>query len=259
MDEAPFECTSLNSSSYVWLSWNDFLAQLKPLTDGNGFREGNVYLGRNILQTEEHSEQLCRIDLNTGHCVSVSGEQSQHILYTEILVQRLPLHYDLKTVRVGSWKNVTTGENIVLATTHLSNRKLETQFVQKVIPYDLQREVQFDLPADLISDVKVNVYDESGRLSLRFDVGDAASTLISKSVPAIKRLLPRTSIEVTVQGRDDRVLSKLNADLITVFDRADDKTVVDRFTAKNLMLNVSVRSIDRGVSAVLPPPQCTTT
>lgn len=228
----------MNSSSYAWVSWNDFLGQVKPSSD-NAFREGNAYLGRNILQQEEDSEEFCRIDLTTGHCVALGGTQSQNIISTEVLVQRLPLHYDLKAVHLGSWKNVTEGENVVLATTHLFNRQDSTQFVQKVVPYDLEREVQFDLPENLVQGIAMNVYDEAGRLGLRFDVGDAATTLISKSVPAIKRMLAHTSIEVTVAGRTERVLSKLNGDLITVFDRADDKAVVDRFT-QNLMLNVSV-------------------
>lgn len=174
--------------------------------------------------------------------MALAGNQSQNIISTEVLVQRLPIHYDLKIVHVGAWKNITEGEHVSLATTHLYNRQSDNQFVQKVIPYDLEREVQFDpLPEDLLRDVKVNVYDEAGRLDLRFDVGDAATTLISKSVPAIKRLLPRTSIEVSVQGRNDRVLSKVNGDLITVFDRADNDNaaLVQRFT-KNLVLNVSI-------------------
>lgn len=134
---------------------------------------------------------------------------------------------------------MTEGESVLLATTNLINREESTQFVQKVIPFDLEREVQFDLPENLVQGISVNVYDEAGRLGLRFDVGDAATTLISKSVPAIKRLLGRTSVGVTVTGHTERVLSKLNGNLITVFDRNDDKAVVERFT-QNLVLNVSV-------------------
>lgn len=241
VDELPFDCGQQNS--YVWLPWNDFLSTVKPMTNGNGFREGNVYFGRNLLHEKEEVAEFCRIDLNSGHCVALAANQSQNIISTEILVQRLPIHYDLKIVHVGAWKNITEGEHVSLASTHLYNRQSDNQFVQKVIPYDLEREVQFELlPEDLLRDVKVNVYDEAGRLDLSFGVGDAATTLISKSVPAIKRLLPRTSIAVSVQGRNDRVLSKVNGDLITVFDRADDNAaVVQRFT-KNLVLNVSICS-----------------
>lgn len=233
--EQPFDCVKLNSSSFVWLAWNDYVAQVKPIEGEKGYLEGNVYLGRNILQ-EDDAVEFCRIDMSNGHCVAIGG--SQNVIYSEILVQRLPLRYDLKTVQIGAWKNVTEGETIQLAQTNLINRDEATQFVQKVIPYDLEREVQFDLPENLVKDIQVNVYDEAGRLGLRFDVGDAATTLISKSVPAIKRLLGRTSIAVTVKGHTERVLSKLNGDLITVFDRNDDKLVVDRFT-QNLVLNVS--------------------
>lgn len=240
VSELPFDCDKLNSSSFVWLSWNDYLGHVK--TDKE-FREGNVYLGRNTLQQVDETVEYCRLDMTTGHCVAENG--NQNVISTDILVQRLPLRYDLRTLQVGSWKNVTELETVVLANTHLINRHEDTQFVQKVVPYDMEREVEFDLPQDLVQDVQVNVYDAAGRLGLRFDVGDAATTLISKSVPAIKRLLGRTSIEVTVKGRTERVLSKLNGDLITVFDRNDDKTVVQRFT-QNLLLNVSrLSSIDQ--------------
>lgn len=238
MSEQAFDCAQLNASSFVWLSWNDYLGQVKTAVDNDkNYLEGNVYLGRNILQREENPFEFCRLEMSTGHCVAIGG--SQDVLSTEVLVQRLPLRYDLKTVQRGSWKNVTEGETIVLAKTHLINRDENTQFVQKVIPFDLAREVQFELPDHLVQDIAVNVYDEAGRLGLRFDVGDAATTLISKSVPAIKRLLGRTILEVTVKGRTERVLSMLTGDLITVFDRNDDKAVAERFT-KNLVLNVSI-------------------
>lgn len=252
VSELPFDCAqNLTDSSFVWLAWNDFLAKVKPLTNGNGFREGNSYFGRNILNQEDESGEFCRIDLTTGHCVSPNVNQSQNVLATEVLVQRIPLIYDLKTRQATSWRNVTDGDMVLLTTNHLSNRKLTTQFVQKIVSYDLEREYQFDLPESLSKEVAVNVYDEAGRLNLRFDVGDAAKTLISKSVPAIKRMLPRTTIEVSVRGRNEHILSKLNADLITVFDRHDDEAIAARFS-RNLLLNVSVWPL-RYHSAIWPP------
>lgn len=249
LSEQPFHCDKLNSSSFVWLSWNDYLSHAQTfITNDKGYLEGNVYLGRNTLQDD--ANEFCRIDMKTGHCVAIGG--SQNVITTEVLVQRLPLRYELKTLQVGAWKNVTEGENVVLAKTNLINRNEASQFIQKVIPYDLEREVHFDLPSDLVQDVLVNVYDEAGRLGLRFDVGDAATTIITKSVPAIKRLLGRTSIDVTVSGRTERVLSKLNGDLIMVFDRNDDKTVVERFT-QNLVLSVSIAVC--AVFTTATPPQ----
>lgn len=182
--------------------------------------------------------ELCQIDFQNGHCISLVGENSQNVIWTDVLVQRLPTLYELRHISESHWKNITEINDVILTATNLSNHGRSTQFVQKIVPYDLERTVQIDLPGHLEKGRFVNVY-ENGKLSLNFVTGDTAQTLITKSVAVIKRLLPRTSVEATLRGVQSRILSQINGNLITVFDKDDNHTIVQRFT-NNITTNVSL-------------------
>lgn len=102
LSEQTLDCAKLNSSSFAWISLNDFLGQVQgPVPEGGKkpYLEGNVYLGRNILHDDQVPE-LCRIDMHNGNCVVAGGSDS--VVSTDVLVQRLPIRYDLKIVKQGT-------------------------------------------------------------------------------------------------------------------------------------------------------------
>lgn len=97
-----------------WLQWHVHEANIK---NGLEVAEGHIFVGR---INKDNETKMCTVDLTNGRCRLInSTEVILNLNETEILVEKLPIRYELQSLVYQNWKNVSGEISVVLSESFL--------------------------------------------------------------------------------------------------------------------------------------------
>ncbi|GAB0090198.1 integral component of membrane [Sergentomyia squamirostris] len=198
------------SGLITWITWKDFQSILRPLIAH--LSEETVLIGR------DSSRNICRVNLTSAMCHQDSTEEP--IAVDHVLLERLPVAYELTDIVYAPWRNVTFLEQIVLTSVNLTNSHLETNFVEALVRYDFHKKINVTLFSSLTTGVPIIFHENSGT-PLRYTVGEITRKMQSGIVSVVKRLPAKTSAVVRVIGTETLSVIHMTAKLTTIYARYD--------------------------------------
>uniref|UniRef100_A0A1B0C9P0 Uncharacterized protein n=1 Tax=Lutzomyia longipalpis TaxID=7200 RepID=A0A1B0C9P0_LUTLO len=137
----------------------------------------------------------------------------------DVLLERLPVAYELTNIIYDRWRNVTFLDQIVLTSVNLTNHHLNTDFVESLVRYDFEKKVNVTLLSDLAPGVPIILHEETG--TIKYTVGEVTKKVQAGIVSVVKRLPAKTSAIVRVIGTETLSVINMSAKLTTIYARDD--------------------------------------
>uniref|UniRef100_A0A1L8D9Z6 Putative enolase binding protein n=1 Tax=Nyssomyia neivai TaxID=330878 RepID=A0A1L8D9Z6_9DIPT len=220
---------------FTWITWRDFQLILRPLV--SDLNEDNLLVGRDI------AENICIVNLTTASCLN-NDESDSAIEVKEILLERLPVAYELTNIVYDRWRNVTFLDQIVLTSVNLTNVNLQTDFVESLVRFDFVKKINVTLLSDLAPGVPIILHEETG--TIKYTVGEVTKKIQAGIVSVVKRLPAKTSAIVRVIGTETLSVIHMSAKLTTIYAR--DEQGVDKIEEGD----IHTTCIETGVMDVRP-------
>uniref|UniRef100_A0A7G3AJV0 Putative enolase binding protein n=1 Tax=Lutzomyia longipalpis TaxID=7200 RepID=A0A7G3AJV0_LUTLO len=194
---------------YTWITWKDFQNILRPLV--SHLSEESAFVGRDVAGS------ICRVNLTTAACLGNDESDSPDV--ADVLLERLPVAYELTNIIYDRWRNVTFLDQIVLTSVNLTNHHLNTDFVESLVRYDFEKKVNVTLLLDLAPGVPIILHEETG--TIKYTVGEVTKKVQAGIVSVVKRLPAKTSAIVRVIGTETLSVINMSAKLTTIYARDD--------------------------------------
>lgn len=128
--------------------------------------QGHSFIGRKLIQDVENSTSsvpqydLCAIDLTTGACLSLETRKMiPGSKNTEILVEKLPIRYELRHAIFSKWKNVTEYEKQIIGQATLTNFRTFSNYGEANIPYRIATERLISFPTNFVRNTHVDLFE----------------------------------------------------------------------------------------------------
>uniref|UniRef100_A0A7G3AGY7 Putative enolase binding protein n=1 Tax=Lutzomyia longipalpis TaxID=7200 RepID=A0A7G3AGY7_LUTLO len=194
---------------YTWITWKDFQNILRPLV--SHLSEESAFVGRDVAGS------ICRVNLTTAACLGNDESDSPDV--ADVLLERLPVAYELTNIIYDRWRNVTFLDQIVLTSVNLTNHHLNTDFVESLVRYDFEKKVNVTLFSNLAPGVPIILHEETG--TIKYTVGELTKKVQAGIVSVVKRLPAKTSAIVRVIGTETLSVINMSAKLTTIYARDD--------------------------------------
>ncbi|XP_059622952.1 enolase-binding protein-like [Phlebotomus argentipes] len=221
---------------FTWIAWKDFHFTLRPLI--NQLSEANVFVGRDI------TGNICRLNITSASCLNSEKSEEAAVDVKEVLLERLPVAYELTNIVYDRWRNVTFLNQTVLTSVNLTNAQHKTDFVEALVRFDFEKKINITLLEGLAAGVPIILHEDQG--TLRYTVGEVTKKMQSGIVSVVKRLPASTSAMVRVVGTETLSVIHMSAKLTTIYARDDQG--VDKIEEGD----VQTSCIETGVMDVRP-------
>lgn len=90
---------------------------------------------------------------------------------TEILIEKLPIRYELRNAVFSTWKNVTEYEKQTIGQATLTNFKTYSYYGEANIPYRIATERLISFPINFVLNTRVDLYPVNSNVSTVYNVG----------------------------------------------------------------------------------------
>ncbi|XP_055705811.1 enolase-binding protein-like [Phlebotomus papatasi] len=222
---------------FTWIKWKNFESILRPLI--THLSDEYDFVGRDM------SGNICRINITTATCSSNSTNNEDALDVSAVLLERLPVGYELTDIAYDRWRNVTFLDQIALTSVNLTNVNLKTDFVEALVRYDFEKKINITLFSELATGVPIILHEDTGT-PLKYTVGELTKKTQSGIVSVVKRLPAKTSAIVRVVGTETLSVIHMSAKLTTIYAR--DEQGVDKIEQGD----IHTTCIETGVMDVRP-------
>lgn len=168
-------------------------------------------------------------------------QNTEHLLdaglITEILVENLPLRYELRNIQRTAWENVTKYETLTLTDVYLRNDNDKSKILTKNPLIVTNHSIEHVFPSSLAKGTEMRLYQ--GDKIVRIVVGTPRPLQeIRETIRISKRVSPNSHLSVRVEGTIANIWFQITGDLTLVFDEFKEERKIQGQVVETKMIDI---------------------
>jgi len=135
----------------------------------------------------------------------------------EILIEKLPIRYELSDVERTKWKNVTELQTVTISKEHLKNSQTKSQIMIKEVPYLSNNSMEYIFPENIARNREVRIFKDDK--IFRVNTFTNPPAVIQHSAFKIERRVgPNSVLDLRVIAVQSATLYEISGTLNSVYD-----------------------------------------
>lgn len=158
-------------------------------------------------------------------------------LVTEILVENVPLRYELRNIQRTAWENVTRYETVTLEDMYLRNDDEKPKILTKNALIVTNHTIEHVFPSSLAKGTEMRLFEEEK--VIRMVVGSPRPLQqIRESMKLSKRLGPNSHTSIRVEGTLAKIWFEITGELTLVYDDFKEERTIQGQVIESKTINI---------------------